>query len=139
MKAVSNSLIFIVDDDADDRQIILDAFQKHTPGMDYLFLESGSALLDNLRSEIGFYPTLILLDLNMPGILGLQTLQEIRVDKSLSHVPVIVLTTSALDADRMSAYGLGANCFIKKPDSYGKLVEITQSITRLWIPDIQTG
>ena len=133
MKKSSSNLIFIVDDDPDDRQIILDAFLQNNPMIDYIFMENAGELLENLYSEEADYPTLILLDLNMPGILGLQALKEIRADKKFSHIPIIVLTTSALSIDKRSSYDLGANCFVKKPDSYGGLVEISNSIVRLWL------
>ena len=73
------------------------------------------------------YPALILLDLNMPGMLGLQALKEIRNNKKFSQIPIIVLTTSTLHQDRRASYELGAACFVRKPDSFGELVEITDS------------
>jgi CheY-like chemotaxis protein len=133
MKNNSNNTIFIVDDDPDDRQIILDAFLQNNPSIDYIFMENAGELLENLYSESSDFPTLILLDLNMPGILGLQALKEIRADKKFSHIPIIVLTTSALCIDKKSSYDLGANCFVKKPDSYQELVNIGNSIVRLWL------
>ncbi len=137
MKNNSSNLIFIVDDDPDDRQIILDAFLENSPQIDYVFIENAEALLENLYSDQSDYPSLILLDLNMPGMLGLQALKEIRSNKKFSHVPIIVLTTSILHQDRKTSYELGACCFLKKPDSYHQLVDITQSILKLWLTDIQ--
>jgi CheY-like chemotaxis protein len=133
MKNDSSNLIFIVDDDPDDRQIILDAFIQNNPSIDYIFMESAGDLLTNLYSEDTDFPTLILLDLNMPGILGLHALKEIRADKKFSHIPIVVLTTSSLHTDKRSSYDLGANCFVRKPDSFRELVDITQSIVRLWL------
>jgi CheY-like chemotaxis protein len=64
----SKNLIYIVDDDPDDRQIILDAFLEHTSMLDYVFLEDGKELIDTLQSsDVSAYPSLIILDLNMPG------------------------------------------------------------------------
>jgi CheY-like chemotaxis protein len=133
MKINSNNLIYIVDDDPDDRQIILDAFVQNNPKIDYVFMESATELLENLYTPEVQYPTLILLDLNMPGVLGLQALKEIRSDKTLSHIPIIVLTTSKLSTDKKSSYDIGANCFVRKPDSYGELVDISNAIVRLWM------
>jgi CheY-like chemotaxis protein len=132
MKNNSSHLIFIVDDDPDDRQIILDAFLENSPQIDYVFIENAEALLENLYSDQSEFPSLILLDLNMPGMLGLQALKEIRSNRNFGHIPVIVLTTSTLQQDRKTSYELGANCFLKKPDSYQQLVDITQSILKLW-------
>jgi CheY-like chemotaxis protein len=130
----SNSrLIYIVDDDPDDRQIILDAFLERSPQIDYVFIENAETLLQNLYAEQAEFPALILLDLNMPGMLGLQALKEIRNNKKFSQIPVIVLTTSTLHQDRRSSYELGASCFVRKPDSFGELVNITDSIVKLWL------
>lgn len=126
-------MIFIVDDDPDDRQIILDAFLENSPQIDYVFIENAETLLENLYSDDSDYPALILLDLNMPGMLGLQALKEIRSNKKFSQIPIIVLTTSTLNQDRRTSYELGASCFLRKPDSFGELVNITNSIVKLWL------
>jgi DNA-binding response OmpR family regulator len=129
----SRNLVFIVDDDPDDRQIILDAFLENNAEVDYIFIESAEELLQNLHNEESAHPNLILLDLNMPGILGLQALKEIRANKTFSQIPIVVLTTSTLNKDRRSSYELGASCFLPKPDSYGELVEIVNAIVKLWL------
>jgi CheY-like chemotaxis protein len=133
MNSNSQPLIFIVDDDPDDRQIILDAFLENSPQIDYVFIENAETLLENLHSEASDFPALILLDLNMPGMLGLQALKEIRGNKKFSQIPIIVLTTSTLNQDRKTSYELGASCYLHKPDSFGELVEITNSIVKLWL------
>jgi two-component system response regulator len=132
----SKNLIFIVDDDPDDRQIILDAFLEHTNMLDYVFLEDGKELLDTLKSsEAADYPSLIILDLNMPGMLGLQVLKEIRSNSRYSHIPIIVMTTSELNTDRKHSYELGANCCLTKPKLYTELIKLTQSIATIWLED----
>jgi len=133
MKTNTPNLIFIVDDDPDDRQIILDAFLENNPQVDYVFIENAEMLMEHLHSDESDYPALILLDLNMPGMLGLQALKEIRNDKKFSQIPIIVLTTSTLPLDRRTSYELGASCFLRKPDSYAELVDITKSIVKLWL------
>jgi CheY-like chemotaxis protein len=79
------------------------------------------------------FPSLILLDLNMPGMMGLHVLREIRANKHYSHIPTIVLTTSTFAQDESSAYKLGASCFLHKPQSFKELQEISASISRLWL------
>lgn len=133
MKSSSTNLIFIVDDDPDDRQIILDAFLENNPQVDYVFMENAETLLTHLYSDQTDQPDLILLDLNMPGMLGLQALKEIRSNKQFSQIPIVVLTTSTLHTDRRTSYELGASCFVRKPDSYTKLVDLTNSIAKLWL------
>lgn len=133
MKPNPKNLVYIVDDDPDDRQIILDAFLENNTKMDYVFIENGDELMQTLE-ECGDegYPSLILLDLNMPGMLGMQVLREIKGNSRYNHIPTIVLTTSTLQSDRQSSYALGANCFLSKPPSYTELVSLAQSIARLW-------
>jgi CheY-like chemotaxis protein len=135
MKSSSTNLIFIVDDDPDDRQIILDAFLENSPQVDYVFMENAETLLMHLHSDETDQPDLILLDLNMPGMLGLQALKEIRSNKQFSQIPIIVLTTSTLHQDRRTSYELGASCFVRKPDSFTKLVDLTNSIVKLWLQE----
>ncbi len=127
------NLVYIVDDDPDDRQMILDAFLENNPTMDYVFIEDGEELMRTMQStpkeEV---PSLILLDLNMPGMMGLHALKEIRTNNNFSSIPTIILTTSTLSTDKSASYRMGANCYLNKPQSYQDLVEITTAINRLW-------
>ena len=128
------NLIFIVDDDPDDRQLILDAFLENNSAIDYVFIEDGLQLMDTLKAtDPENYPALILLDLNMPGMMGLHVLKEIRENKNFAHIPTIILTTSTFSFDETSSYKLGASCFLKKPQSYKELLEISAAIIRLWL------
>ncbi|MBO9573381.1 MAG: response regulator [Chitinophagaceae bacterium] len=133
MKPNPKNLVYIVDDDPDDRQIILDAFLENNTKMDYVFIENGDELMATLAEcAENEYPSLILLDLNMPGMLGMQALKEIKENSHYSHIPTIVLTTSTLTTDRSASYSLGANCFLSKPPSYKELVNLTDAIAKLW-------
>lgn len=132
--------IFIVDDDPDDRQVILDAFLENNSTIDYVFIEDGQQLMNTLQTaEPENLPSLILLDLNMPGLLGLHALKKIRENKSFAHIPVIILTTSGYPQDESSSYKLGANCFLRKPDSYTELQEISAAILKLWFREKQVA
>lgn len=133
MSQNSRKLVFIVDDDPDDRQIILDAFLENNALVDYVFIESGNELIQTLEETPQTeYPSLILLDLNMPGMLGMQALKQIKSNKTYAEIPIVVLTTSTLRSDRKLSYELGANCFLSKPSLYRDLVRITSSISRVW-------
>ena len=65
-----------------------------------------------------------------------QVLKDIKSDDRFRYVPTIVFTTSGSQKDRQTAYELGANCFITKPDTFNKLVELTSCIMLIWLPDI---
>ena len=125
--------VFIVDDDADDRESIRDAFLENKHQQDYVFMKNGEQLLDHLnKGDTTNSQSIILLDLNMPGKNGISILREIKTNKTLQPIPVIILTTSSSEKDRDVSYESGANCFVTKPDSYQELIDITDSIARLW-------
>ena len=127
-------IILIVDDDADDREIIKDAFMAALEELEFIFLENGDKLLDHLDRNIeNDEPSLVLLDLNIPGKDGRESLKELKCDKRFHHLPVIIFTTSSSQRDRLMAYDLGANCFITKPDTFNKLVEMAGCIGKLWL------
>jgi CheY-like chemotaxis protein len=128
------NIILIVDDDADDREIIRDAFRDTDIEKDYVFLQNGDKLMEYLESNIfSRPPSLILLDLNMPGKDGRESLKDIKTDKRYHKIPVVVFTTSSSQRDKEMAYDLGANCFVTKPDTFNKLVELAGCISRLWL------
>jgi CheY-like chemotaxis protein len=132
MKPQNGKLIFIVDDDPDDRQIILEAFLKNNVQFDFEFINSAEELLTRLNKPETEFPDLLLLDLNMPGIMGLQALKEIRSNKKFSQIPIIVLTTSTLNTDRKMCYELGASCFLTKPDSFSTMIDYANAMIMLW-------
>jgi DNA-binding response OmpR family regulator len=132
MKPKTGNLLFIVDDDPDDRQFILDAFLKTTAEFDFECINSAEELLNRLDNLETKFPNLLLLDLNMPGIMGLQALKEIRSNKKFNQVPIVTLTTSTLNIDRTTSYELGANCFLTKPDSFSTMIAYANAMITLW-------
>lgn len=134
MKKTALYAVYMVDDDPDDRQIVSDAFEEITTPTELTLMRNGNELMENLEnSTISSLPSLILLDLNMPGKDGREILKEVKGNKSLQQIPVIIFTTSSTDKDRENCYELGANCFVTKPSSYNILLETLESIVRLWL------
>jgi CheY-like chemotaxis protein len=135
MKPLYKQSIFIVDDDPDDRSFIHEAFIKNKCKGDCVLIEDGSKLMEYLyKSSVSDYPSMILLDLNMPGKDGRQVLKEIKTNEKLVAIPTIIFTTSSQEKDMQISYALGANCFVTKPNSFQKLVDITYCIAQLWLP-----
>lgn len=133
MRPIQKHSVFIVDDDADDRESIRDAFLENKHNQEFVFMKNGDQLIDHLHTAPSkVVPVVILLDLNMPGKNGKDVLREIKENDQLKQIPVIILTTSSSDNDRKTSYDLGANCFVTKPDSYKELIEVTDSIAKLW-------
>ena len=126
--------VFIVDDDEDDRVSIRDAFMENKHSHNYVFMQNGDQLIGHFAAEEKKHqPSLILLDLNMPGKDGREVLSTIKKNDELKPIPVIVVTTSSSARDREMSYKLGANCFVTKPDSYRDLVALTDAIAKLWL------
>lgn len=131
---MNKQYIIIVDDDADDREIIKYAFSDTVKDHDYVFLEDGEKLLtymDQHQNETR--PSLIILDLNMPGKDGKQILSELKNDERYRTIPIIILTTSSSEKDKTASYILGANCFLTKPDTFDNMVQLTKAIAKLWL------
>jgi len=99
----SRHKILIVDDDPDDREAIRDAFLENMHQHEYLFIGNSDQLNDHLRM-VELYLTIILLDLNLPGKDGRDILKELKESKVFKIIPVIVLTTSSSEKDRIKSY-----------------------------------
>ncbi|MGB8192773.1 MAG: response regulator [Chitinophagaceae bacterium] len=132
MNSLKHSII-IVDDDADDRDSIREAFLENKYEHEYVFFGGADELIVYLKDQTRNNPSLILLDLNMPGMDGREALKQIKGNNDFRHIPIVVLTTSSSHIDRRDSYALGANCFVTKPDTFNKLVDITDSIAKLWV------
>lgn len=139
VKPRASVTIVMADDDPDDCKLARDAFDEARLSNRLLFVKDGVELLELLRRE-GAYaseageplPALILLDLNMPRMDGRETLEQIKADPALRHIPVVVLTTSRAEEDVMRSYRLGANSYIVKPVTFESLVEVVQQLGRYW-------
>lgn len=130
--------ILMAEDDADDRLLVKDAFQESHVVNTLHFVENGVELLEYLRKQGKYkdtldFPDLILLDLNMPRKDGRETLQEIKSDPNLRHIPVVVLTTSKAEDDILRSYDMGAAGYITKPVTFEALIQITKGLSEYWV------
>ena len=132
--------LLLADDDPDDRMLFRDALEEARWSVHLREVEDGVELLDYLQRR-GKYadpadsprPGVILLDLKMPGLGGLQALEVIKQAEGLCRIPIVVLTTSSAEEDITGAYDLGANSYVVKPSSFSTLVEIMQSLEKYWL------
>jgi CheY-like chemotaxis protein len=125
--------ILVADDDEDDRLLVVDAMAEVGSSSSVEMVEDGKALMDYLQKRTTrTLPDLILLDLNMPRKNGYECIEEIRADRDLSHVPIVVLTTSTSDREVRRAYRLGANSFVTKPVSFAKTVATLRGLFDYW-------
>ncbi len=120
----NSRLVLIIDDDPDDVEITKRVLIRSGRDVTVQAAPSGEAALQSLRSG-GDLPSLILIDLKMCGMSGIDTVRRIRADGRLKHIPLIIVTNSTLEADMRNAYDAGADSFIHKAfdiDEFGRRV-----------------
>lgn len=128
--------ILLVEDNPADVNIIRETFRECKITNNLSVLDNGERALDFLyrRGEYSAAPRpdLILLDIGLPGISGLEVLAEVKADPDLRQIPVIVLTTSKAEEDIFRSYDLHANSFITKPVHLTDLFEVVKGIENFW-------
>lgn len=127
--------IFLVEDNPMDLELTRRAFAKHRLGNPLLVARDGVEAVDMLsRWEAGeALPLVILLDLKLPRLDGLEVLRQLRASAVAGNVPVVVLTTSDEDRDIRTAYELGANSYIVKPVDFDKFMDVASQIELYWV------
>lgn len=137
---MNNKVILLVEDSPDDVKLTLRALKKSNILNEVVVAQDGAEALDYLFC-VGKYcerdkhgsPQLILLDLKMPKVDGLEVLKRIRSDERTKLLPVVVLTTSSEDRDRVESYKLGANSYIRKPVDFDQFVDAVQQLGLYWL------
>lgn len=131
---IDNRALLVVEDSSDDYEALIRVMKKIDFNVPVTWCKSGAETLDFLErgKAAAGQPGLILLDLNIPGIGGIDTLRRIKEDTFLKSIPVIVFTTSASQRDIEDCYRLGANSYIQKPFSLGEIAGIMAVIQRYW-------
>ena len=110
--------VFIADDDSEDRSFISDAIKEEDASIDVIEVENGAELLDILKQEGTPEPSLIVVDMNMPKMNGLETITAIKSDSKLSAIPAVMVTTSSDPLLSLKAYKFGIADFFVKPYSF---------------------
>ena len=129
--------VLLVEDSPGDVRLTREAFKDAKVHINLHVASDGAEAMDFL-SRKGEHanaprPDLILLDLNLPKKDGREVLEEIKVSPTLQSIPVVVLTTSASDADILRSYKLHANCYITKPVGLDGFLEVVKSIDNFWL------
>jgi two-component system, response regulator len=137
---VTDKFILLCEDNEDDVELTQLAFRKNGTSAKLVVVWNGEEALDFLfgkgqyaDKDLNQIPALVLLDLKLPYVSGLEILKEIRADKRISQVPVVILTSSVEDEDRADSFRLGANDFISKPMGYSQFIEIIQQVKAKWL------
>lgn len=124
--------ILIVEDDPDDEVLTIRALKRAGVANEFTVARDGEeALL--LLAEAKYLPQLVLLDLKLPKIGGLEVLEKIRSNERTRLLPVVILTSSTEEPDVQSAYSLGANSFVSKPVEFVQFAEAVQQLGLYWL------
>lgn len=133
-------LILLVEDNSDHAELVIRSMQDHKISNRIKHLKDGAEALDYLFNQGEFSnlaenpnPNLILLDLRLPKIDGLEVLKNIKESEQLKKIPVVILTSSDAEQDIAKAYSHHANSYLVKPMDYTKFVELMQELGFYWL------
>lgn len=132
--------ILLVEDNPDDAELTRLAFKENNICNDFMIVHDGEEALDFLFAR-GKYsdlqpenlPAVVLLDLKLPKIGGLEVLRLLRADERTNCLPIIILTSSKEEEDVLSSYRYGANAYVRKPVDYQKFVEAARTLGLFWL------
>lgn len=136
----TNKSILLVEDNSQDEKLILRALRKVNLANQVDVVRDGQQALDYLFREGEFagreggdLPAVVLLDINLPRVSGLDVLKKLRCDPRTNLQPVVILTSSDVDRDRLSSYEDGANSFVRKPLDFTEFAETVARLGIYWM------
>jgi DNA-binding response OmpR family regulator len=130
--------ILLVEDDPKDVELTLSALGEYNLANDVFVASDGEQALDYLYQRGNFaqrgpnYPAVILLDLKLPKVDGLEVLKQIKSDEKMKMIPVVVLTSSAEEKDMVASYKLGVNAYVVKPLEFHEFVNAVKELGVFW-------
>ena len=137
---MSDKPILLVEDNPDDEELTRRAFQTAKVANELIVARDGAEALDYLFGSgkpagcnERVVPMIILLDLNLPKVGGLEVLRRVRSDPRTRLIPVIILTSSKEDDDRLKGYGLGANSYVRKPVAFEEFAAAVKHLGLYWL------
>lgn len=137
---MNNRPILLVEDNKDDELLTLRAFHKSNIANEIIVLRDGAEAMDFLfmkgkysQRDPDIYPSVILLDLNLPKVGGLDILKAVRQDEKLKLLPVVILTSSKEEQDLIKGYSSGANSYIRKPVDFDQFIDAVKNLGMYWL------
>ncbi len=130
--------ILLVDDSPRDRELALDALETNHLANEVVCLGDGAEALDYLYRRGEFSergpdtPAVVLLDIKMPKVDGLEVLRQVKGDPELKNIPVVIMTSSREEKDLVSSYELGVNAYVVKPVEFHEFVEAVKKVGGFW-------
>ena len=130
---MKEGLILLVEDNPDDEKLTLRALKKNNVANPIVVARDGQEALDYLSDPGKPLPAVVLLDLKLPKIGGLEVLRRARENTRTKLIPIVVLTSSKEDADLVASYNFGCNSYIRKPVDFDKFVEAVGRLGLYWL------
>jgi two-component system, response regulator len=137
---MNDKLILLVEDNPDDEKLTLRALKKNHILNEVVVARDGVEALDFLLAtgphaarDVRIQPTVILLDLKLPKVDGLEVLRRLRSDPRTKLLPVVILTSSKEEQDLAQGYALGANSYIRKPVDFAQFMEAVKQLGMFWL------
>ena len=131
--------ILLVEDNPTDAELTMRALRKSHLANSVTWFKDGAQALDFIYRRDAYsalannLPKLILLDLKLPKVDGIEVLRQLKSDERTKTIPVVVLTSSRAEEDVLKSYGLHANCYIVKPIDLDQFIQVVQSIENFWL------
>ena len=130
--------ILLVEDNPDDEELTIRAFKKNNLANEIAVARDGVEALDHLfaaddTGQLRPLPQLVLLDLKLPKVSGLEVLKEIRAKERTRRMPVVILTSSGEERDLIEGYDLGANSYIRKPVDFDEFIDGVRQLGLYWL------
>lgn len=131
--------VLLVEDSPYDAELTMATMREHYPGNHIEWVKDGPSALDFLFREGAFqdrdtaHPRLVLLDLKLPGMDGIEVLRMIKSDPSLRRIPVVILTSSAQESDLLKSYELGINSYVVKPVDSDRFAAEVGGLGAYWL------
>lgn len=132
-KTTDGSRVLLVEDNADDEALTVRALRKLDPACVVDVARDGQQAVDYLNGDEVTRPDLILLDLKLPKLNGIEVLRVARSTETMRTVPTVMLTSSDEPSDLMGSYEAGASGFVRKPVGYEEYVDVVRALGRFWL------
>lgn len=135
-----NQVILLIEDNPDDEALTIRALRKNNIMNEVIVAHDGAEALEYLfctgpyaERDPEQLPQVVLLDLKLPKVDGLEVLRQLRANEPTEFLPVVILTTSNEDQDRLAGYSLGANSYVRKPVDFGEFVTAVRHLGLYWL------
>ncbi|MBN2103459.1 response regulator [bacterium] len=134
-----NKSILLVEDNPDDEELTIRTLKKHHILNDVIVVRDGSEALDYLfgegeyaKRDLNVMPVIVMLDIKLPKVNGLEVLRRIRADERTKWLPVVILTSSDEERDLIESYKLGANSYVRKPVDFIQFQQAVEQLALYW-------